>query len=151
MTVLADQMSTNDDVRADCALQVDGLTVDIRTIKGTVRAVNGVSFQAYRGETLALLGESGCGKSMTATALVGLLEPVAEITGGSGGTGRYRPVRRRQEEAARAGGHRNGNRVPGRAHRTQPGPPSCGANSPSCTGSTRAARAKRGPAQGRGD
>ena len=83
MTVLADQMSTNDDVRADCALKVDGLTVDIRTIKGTVRAVNGVSFQAYRGETLALLGESGCGKSMTATALVGLLEPVAEITGGS--------------------------------------------------------------------
>ncbi len=35
------------------------------------------------GETLALLGESGCGKSMTATALVGLLEPVADIVGGS--------------------------------------------------------------------
>jgi oligopeptide transport system ATP-binding protein len=64
-------------------LEVDGLTVDIRTITGTVRAVNNVSFSARRGETLALLGESGCGKSMTATALVGLLEPVADVVGGT--------------------------------------------------------------------
>jgi len=70
-------------VDAEPALDVDGLTVDIRTVGGTVRAVNQVSFAARRGETLALLGESGCGKSMTATALVGLLEPVAEVTGGS--------------------------------------------------------------------
>jgi oligopeptide/dipeptide ABC transporter ATP-binding protein len=68
---------------ADPALEVTGLTVDIRTITGTVRAVNEVSFDAHRGETLALLGESGCGKSMTATALVGLLEPVADVVGGS--------------------------------------------------------------------
>jgi oligopeptide/dipeptide ABC transporter ATP-binding protein len=67
----------------DPALEVDGLSVDIRTITGTVRAVNEVSFAAHRGETLALLGESGCGKSMTATALVGLLEPVADVVGGS--------------------------------------------------------------------
>jgi oligopeptide transport system ATP-binding protein len=68
---------------ADPALEVDGLSVDIRTISGTVRAVNEVSFEAHRGETLALLGESGCGKSMTATALVGLLEPVADVVSGS--------------------------------------------------------------------
>ena len=68
---------------ADPALRVEGLTVDIRTISGTVRAVNDVSFAARRGETLALLGESGCGKSMTATALVGLLEPVAQVTAGA--------------------------------------------------------------------
>ncbi|MGV9802284.1 ABC transporter ATP-binding protein [Mycobacterium sp. NPDC003449] len=68
---------------ADPALQVDGLCVDIRTITGTVRAVDGVSFSAHRGETLALLGESGCGKSMTATALVGLLDPVADVTSGT--------------------------------------------------------------------
>jgi oligopeptide transport system ATP-binding protein len=68
---------------ADPALEVTGLSVDIRTITGTVRAVNDVSFDAHRGETLALLGESGCGKSMTATALVGLLEPVADVVGGS--------------------------------------------------------------------
>lgn len=82
MSVLADHVSAEHDV-ADPALKVDGLCVDIRTITGTVRAVNGVTFEAHRGETLALLGESGCGKSMTATALVGLLEPVAEVTQGS--------------------------------------------------------------------
>jgi oligopeptide/dipeptide ABC transporter ATP-binding protein len=82
MTAVAEHTPA-DVVDADPALQVEGLTVDIRTISGTVRAVNQVSFDARRGETLALLGESGCGKSMTATALVGLLEPVAEVTGGS--------------------------------------------------------------------
>ncbi|MGW0246396.1 ABC transporter ATP-binding protein [Nocardia goodfellowii] len=65
------------------ALEVSGLTVDLRTPSGTVRALDSISFRAQRGETLALLGESGCGKSMTAQALVGLLEPVAEITSGS--------------------------------------------------------------------
>ncbi|MDX1871241.1 ABC transporter ATP-binding protein [Mycolicibacterium sp. 120266] len=74
---------TTDRLDVDPALEVDGLTVDIRTIAGTVRAVDHVSFTARRGETLALLGESGCGKSMTATALVGLLEPVAEVVDGS--------------------------------------------------------------------
>ncbi|MER6942202.1 ATP-binding cassette domain-containing protein, partial [Nocardioides sp. NPDC000441] len=62
------------------ALDVDGMSVDIRTPRGVVRAVDKVTFQARRGETLALLGESGCGKSMTATAVVGLLEPVADVT-----------------------------------------------------------------------
>jgi len=83
MTVLADQVTAEHGVADDPALKVDGLCVDIRTITGTVRAVNGVSFEAHRGETLALLGESGCGKSMTATALVGLLDPVADVTAGS--------------------------------------------------------------------
>ena len=82
MTAIAEHPHT-DVVDADPALKVEGLTVDIRTITGTVRAVNEVSFDARRGETLALLGESGCGKSMTATALVGLLEPVAEVTAGT--------------------------------------------------------------------
>ncbi|WP_432562603.1 ABC transporter ATP-binding protein [Kineococcus sp. SYSU DK003] len=65
------------------ALDVDGLSVDIRTPAGTVRAVDGVSFGARSGRTLALLGESGCGKSLTAQALVGLLEPVASVAGGA--------------------------------------------------------------------
>ena len=82
MTVL-DQVTPEHGVADNPALKVDGLCVDIRTISGTVRAVDNVSFDAHRGETLALLGESGCGKSMTATALVGLLEPVADVTAGS--------------------------------------------------------------------
>ncbi|MGV9850631.1 ABC transporter ATP-binding protein [Streptomyces sp. NPDC003442] len=65
------------------ALEVEGLCVDLRTPSGTVRAVNGVGFQVRKGRTLALLGESGCGKSMTALSMVGLLEPTAEVTGGS--------------------------------------------------------------------
>jgi peptide/nickel transport system ATP-binding protein len=82
MTAVAERPPAKD-LDADPVLEVDGLTVDIRTIAGTVRAVDDVSFSARRGETLALLGESGCGKSMTATALVGLLEPVADVVGGT--------------------------------------------------------------------
>ena len=83
MTAVAEHPPSAEHLDADPALKVEGLTVDIRTITGTVRAVDGVTFAAHRGETLALLGESGCGKSMTATALVGLLEPVAEVTSGT--------------------------------------------------------------------
>lgn len=83
MTALADHDVPQDAVDSTPVLDVDGLTVEVRTITGTLRAVDGVSFQARRGETLALLGESGCGKSMTATALVGLLEPVADIVAGT--------------------------------------------------------------------
>jgi oligopeptide transport system ATP-binding protein len=66
----------------DAVLDVKGLSVTLRTPRGTVRAVNEVSFQARAGQTLALLGESGCGKSMTAKAIAGLLDPVAEVDGG---------------------------------------------------------------------
>src|SRR5215470_4722075 len=83
MTAVIDRKAPIDQVDADPVLDVDSMTVEIRTINGTVRAVNNVSFQARRGETLALLGESGCGKSMTATALVGLLEPVADVVSGT--------------------------------------------------------------------
>ncbi|MDH6622432.1 oligopeptide transport system ATP-binding protein [Streptomyces sp. LBL] len=65
------------------ALEVEGLCVDLRTPSGTVRAVDGVGFSVRRGRTLALLGESGCGKSMTALSIVGLLDPMAEVTNGS--------------------------------------------------------------------
>lgn len=64
-------------------LQVEHLDVDIRTPKGTVRVVRDVEFAAYAGRTLALLGESGCGKSMTAKAIAGLLDPVASVEGGT--------------------------------------------------------------------
>ena len=66
----------------DVVLQVRDLAVDIRTHRGTVRAVNSVGFEARAGETLALLGESGCGKSMTAKALAGIMDPVCDLAGG---------------------------------------------------------------------
>ncbi|MEO3829562.1 ATP-binding cassette domain-containing protein [Actinomadura sp. B10D3] len=48
-----------------------------------MRAVDGVGFSVRSGRTLALLGESGCGKSMTARAVAGLLDPVAHVAGGT--------------------------------------------------------------------
>jgi peptide/nickel transport system ATP-binding protein len=53
-------------------LDVDGLVVDIAAPAGTLHAVRGISFEVGRGETLCIVGESGCGKSMTALALMGL-------------------------------------------------------------------------------
>jgi peptide/nickel transport system ATP-binding protein len=58
-------------------LEVEGLTVDIATGSGTLHAVRGVSFDVRRGETLCLVGESGCGKSMTALAIMDLLPTTA--------------------------------------------------------------------------
>jgi oligopeptide transport system ATP-binding protein len=65
------------------ALSVEGLSVDLHTPDGVLRAVDDVSFTVHKGRTLALLGESGCGKSLTAQSIVGLLDPVAEVTGGA--------------------------------------------------------------------
>ncbi|WP_021595327.1 ABC transporter ATP-binding protein [Actinomadura welshii] len=65
------------------ALEVEDLAVDLRTPEGTLRAVDGVGFSVRSGRTLALLGESGCGKSMTARAIAGLLDPVAHVAGGT--------------------------------------------------------------------
>jgi peptide/nickel transport system ATP-binding protein len=65
-------------------LQVDDLKVRIGKDDTAVRPVDGVSFHIDRGETFALLGESGCGKSMTALSLLRLLpRPGGEITAGS--------------------------------------------------------------------
>jgi oligopeptide/dipeptide ABC transporter ATP-binding protein len=64
------------------AMEVDRISVDLRTPQGTAHAVRDVSFTVHSGQTLALLGESGCGKSMTAQAIAGLLDPVADVVGG---------------------------------------------------------------------
>ncbi|WP_251865319.1 ABC transporter ATP-binding protein [Achromobacter sp. Marseille-Q4962] len=62
---------------AEPVLDVQGLKVDIATPRGTLHAVRDVSFQVRRGETLCLVGESGCGKSMTSLAVMGLLPKAA--------------------------------------------------------------------------
>jgi peptide/nickel transport system ATP-binding protein len=54
-------------------LEVEGLKVDLAVAAGTLHAVRGVSFSIARGETLCLVGESGCGKSMTALSVMDLL------------------------------------------------------------------------------
>jgi peptide/nickel transport system ATP-binding protein len=58
-------------------LEVANLSVDIRTAGGTLQAVRDVSFSVGRGETLCLVGESGCGKSVTSLAIMDLLPRAA--------------------------------------------------------------------------
>ena len=65
-------------------LEVRDLVVRFRTHEGTIFAVNGVSFDLEPGETLGLVGESGCGKSVTNLALMRLLpKPAGHIEGGT--------------------------------------------------------------------
>ena len=71
--------STSDEI-----LRVDGLKTYFVTRQGTVKAVDGVSFALKRGETLAIVGESGCGKSITALSLLRLIPyPPGKIIEGS--------------------------------------------------------------------
>ena len=62
-------------------LQVTDLRVHLHTHQGAVDAVRGIDFTLHRGETLGLVGESGCGKSLTALALMGLLPDAAQASG----------------------------------------------------------------------
>jgi peptide/nickel transport system ATP-binding protein len=62
-------------------LDVSNLGVTLPTAQGRLAALRGVSFSLARGATLGLVGESGCGKSLTALALMGLLPDGAEVTG----------------------------------------------------------------------
>ena len=83
-------------------LEVDDLHVEFRTRDGVAQAVNGVSFTLEPGETLAILGESGSGKSVTAQAIMGILDtPPGFVTGGEI---RYRG-RRPAEDAGGAAPH----------------------------------------------
>jgi oligopeptide transport system ATP-binding protein len=68
---------------SEALLRVRDLTVEFATEQGTVTAVDGVSFDLYAGEILALVGESGCGKSATALALLRLIaDPPGRIAKG---------------------------------------------------------------------
>jgi peptide/nickel transport system ATP-binding protein len=63
-------------------LEIENLQVQFRTPDGVNRAVNGVSFHVDEGETLAVVGESGCGKSVTAMSVLRLVpEPPAKLAG----------------------------------------------------------------------
>ena len=62
-------------------LEVQNLRIQLRTPRGVVDAVRNVSFVLQQGDTLGLVGESGCGKSLTALALMGLLPESAQVSG----------------------------------------------------------------------
>jgi oligopeptide/dipeptide ABC transporter ATP-binding protein len=64
-------------------LAVEDLRVQFWTRRGTVYAVNGTSFEIAPGETLGIVGESGCGKSVTSLALLGILPRAGRVVGGT--------------------------------------------------------------------
>ncbi|MGI8555571.1 MAG: ABC transporter ATP-binding protein, partial [Pyrinomonadaceae bacterium] len=79
-------------------LEVNNLETQFPTRAGLVKAVGGVSFHIDEGEMLALVGESGCGKSITALSLMRLVAPPGKIVGGS--------IKFKNEELLTASGER---------------------------------------------
>ncbi|MFQ7092542.1 MAG: ATP-binding cassette domain-containing protein [Coprococcus sp.] len=64
-------------------LKVENLSVEIGRQKDKVKPVRDVSFSLHKGEVLAIVGESGCGKSMLCKSVIGLLPKSGKITAGS--------------------------------------------------------------------
>ncbi|CAN7300995.1 ABC transporter ATP-binding protein [Bosea sp. LjRoot90] len=67
---------------SETVLSVQDLTVEFVTRRGTLRALDKISFDIARGEVLGVVGESGAGKSVTGSAIIGLIDPPGRIAGG---------------------------------------------------------------------
>lgn len=63
-------------------LSVRNLKVEFVTRRGILRAIDDISFDIAPGEVLGMVGESGAGKSLTGTAIIGLIDPPGRISGG---------------------------------------------------------------------
>ena len=64
-------------------LEVKDLVVEFKTDRGTIKAVNGVSFDVFKGKTVGIVGESGSGKSVSALAIMGLIpNPPGRVASG---------------------------------------------------------------------
>jgi peptide/nickel transport system ATP-binding protein len=82
MQTTARESQTGTAPAADEILVIDNLRTSFRTRDGVVRAVDGVSWSLAKGEILGIVGESGCGKSMTALSIMGLVpEPPGRVEG----------------------------------------------------------------------
>src|SRR4051812_9257768 len=80
---LPETMVADSDVNpGDAILEVKNLRTSFPTAGGFVHAVDNVSFNVRKGEALALVGESGCGKSVTAMSIMRLVAPPGRITAG---------------------------------------------------------------------
>jgi peptide/nickel transport system ATP-binding protein len=83
VTAISDIRATDKPVPArEIVLQVKDLRIHYETPRGDVIAVNGVNFHVYKGETLGLVGESGCGKTTSAMGVLRLVQPPGRIVGG---------------------------------------------------------------------
>lgn len=70
---------SNKNIKDKKVLEVDNLNVSFHTYAGEVKAIRGVSFDVYDGEALALVGESGCGKTVVSKAILKILPKTAEV------------------------------------------------------------------------
>ena len=67
----------------DALLKINNLTVAVRSDRKMIPIVKGIDLTVFEGQVIGLVGESGCGKSMTAKAINGILPPKVKVTGGS--------------------------------------------------------------------
>ncbi len=104
-------------------LEVRGLTVSIATPAGMIQPVRDVSLTVQAGETLAILGESGSGKSMLGLAVMGLLPLAARAECRRRVGRRHRDAARARSRAAPVARRADGDGVPGPAQQPQPGAP----------------------------